>query len=327
MAAAIAQAPVGPALLRVEQVTVRFGALLALDSVSLELRDGETVALAGENGAGKSTLVRCVAGDIAPTGGRILLGGARVAANPIAASRNGVAVVWQDLALCENLDVAANLLLGHERAGALRSSTRFHLAAAEMLASLGISLPDTTRPVSSLSGGQRQLLAVARAMCDRPRLLVLDEPTASLGVNESAQVEELTVKVREQGTTVLLVSHDIDQMFRLADRIAVLRHGRVVGDVAAAAVASGGGRRADLGPADQCLGAAPAQPPARPRRPPRLGRPVLEPVADPLDARGRARHRSRRHPPRGRANCCAPPAQLGLPAALVARMGRAAVRR
>jgi signal transduction histidine kinase/ABC-type branched-subunit amino acid transport system ATPase component len=235
-AAAIpAAAPVlAPTLLRVEHVSVRFGALLALDGVDLELRAGETVALAGENGAGKSTLVRCIAGDIAPSGGRIVLDGARVAPNPIAASRNGVAVVWQDLALCDNLDIAANLLLGHERAGALRSSTRFHVAAAERLASLGIDLRDTTRPVSSLSGGQRQLLAVARAMCDEPRLLILDEPTASLGVNESAQVEELTAGVRGRGTTVLLASHDIDQMFRLADRIVVLRHGRVVANVAAA---------------------------------------------------------------------------------------------
>jgi len=220
-----------PSLLRVEALSVDYGALRALDQIDLEIRAGETVALAGENGAGKSTLVRCIAGDIVPTSGRILISGQRVPANPAAVAHRGVAVVWQDLALCDNLDIASNLMLGHERAGMLRSDSRFHLAAASQLGSLGIPLHDTTRPVSSLSGGQRQLLAVARAMCDRPRLLILDEPTASLGVNESAQVEQLTVGVRDQGTTVLLVSHDIDQMFRLADRIVVLRHGRVVADL------------------------------------------------------------------------------------------------
>ena len=218
-------------LLRVEELSVRYGSLHALDAVDFELRAGELVALAGENGAGKSTLVRCIAGEIVPVAGRIWIAGQRVASDPTALSRHGVAVVWQDLALCENLDIAANLLLGHERRGSLRSQTRFHLAASELLDRIGIDLPDTTRAVSSLSGGQRQLLAVARAMSGDPRLLILDEPTASLGVNESAQVEGLTTGVRERGTTVLLVTHDIDQMFRLADRIVVLRHGRVVGSV------------------------------------------------------------------------------------------------
>ena len=218
-------------LLSVSGVAVRFGPLRALDGVDLAVRPGELVALAGENGAGKTTLVRCIAGDIRPTSGKIVLDGRQVTRDPAAAARQGIAVVWQDLALCDNLDVASNLLLGQERRGSLLSDVRFHATAASVLRSYEIPLPDTTRAVRSLSGGQRQLVAVARAMARRPRLLLLDEPTASLGVSESAQVEELIARLRERGTTILLACHDIDQMFRLADRIVVLRHGRVVAEV------------------------------------------------------------------------------------------------
>jgi signal transduction histidine kinase/ABC-type multidrug transport system ATPase subunit len=223
----IAAAP----LLRVEGLSVRFGAFRALDDVDFEVRPGETVALAGENGAGKSTLIRCIGGDISPTGGRIYIDGERVSSSPSAAARRGIAVVWQDLALCDNLNVAANLMLGNERRAVLRNDADFHANARELLDGLGIPLKDTTRDVGSLSGGERQLLAVARAMAGKPKLLVLDEPTGALGVTESAQVEQLTANVRGSGTTVLLVSHDIDQMFRLAERITVLRHGRVVAEV------------------------------------------------------------------------------------------------
>jgi ABC-type multidrug transport system ATPase subunit/signal transduction histidine kinase len=219
------------ALLSVRRLTADYGSRRALSGVDLDVFEGEVVALAGENGAGKSTLVRCVAGDLAATEGEIFIDDERVRADPATVARKGVSVVWQDLALCENLNVAANLLLGREARAELRSDARFHSTARALLASLDIPLPDTTAPVSSLSGGQRQLLAVARAMRDRPRLLILDEPTASLGLFESAQVESLTRRLSDEGTTILLVSHDIDQMFRLADRIAVLRHGRIVADV------------------------------------------------------------------------------------------------
>jgi signal transduction histidine kinase/ABC-type multidrug transport system ATPase subunit len=218
-------------MLRVRGLTVRYGPVVALDGLDLEIRPGEIVALAGENGAGKSTLVRCLAGDIAPDGGEVSIGGRVLRPDPADAVRAGVAVVWQDLALYDNLDVASNLLLGSTRTGLVVSDTRFHQAAAELLRTLDVDLPDTTRNVRTLSGGQRQLLAVARAIRDRPRLLILDEPTSALAANWSGQVEELTSSRRDQGTTVLLVSHDIDQMFRLADRIAVLRHGRIVADL------------------------------------------------------------------------------------------------
>jgi signal transduction histidine kinase/ABC-type multidrug transport system ATPase subunit len=218
-------------LLSVSGLVVDFGSLRALAGVDLEIRPGEVVALAGENGAGKTTLVRCIAGDIAPTAGQVTLAGRPVSTNPVAAARQGVSVVWQDLALCDNLDVASNLLLGRERRRHLLSDIRFHATAAALLDGLGIPLRDTTRGVRSLSGGQRQLVAVARAMARDPRLLLLDEPTASLGVKEAAQVEDLVASLRGQGTTVLLACHDIDQMFRLADRIVVLRQGLVVADV------------------------------------------------------------------------------------------------
>jgi signal transduction histidine kinase/ABC-type multidrug transport system ATPase subunit len=218
-------------LLHVEDLGVSYGSMRALHGVNVDIHQGQIVAVAGENGAGKSTLVRCIAGDMAPSRGRILLSGRRLPPNPALVSRWGVAVVWQDLALCANLDVAANLMLGAEPDWLMLSETRFHALAARRLRELHIPLPDSTRLVADLSGGQRQLLAVARAMLDHPQLLVLDEPTASLGVVEAAQVEDLTLDLRRQGTTILLVSHDIDQMFRLADRIVVLRHGRVVADV------------------------------------------------------------------------------------------------
>jgi signal transduction histidine kinase/ABC-type branched-subunit amino acid transport system ATPase component len=218
-------------LLRVSALAVRFGPLRALDGVDLAVRRGELVALAGENGAGKTTLVRCVAGDIRPASGEVVLDGRVMSRDSAAAARQGVAVVWQDLSLCDNLDVASNLLLGQERRWQLLSDVRFHGAAGSLLRDLEIPLSDTTRSVGTLSGGQRQLVAVARAMARKPRLLLLDEPTAALGVSESAQVEELIARLRERGTTILLACHDIDQMFRLADRIVVLRHGRIVADV------------------------------------------------------------------------------------------------
>ena len=177
------------------------------------------------------------------------------------------------------------------------SETRFHAAAASLLNELRIPLKDTTRSVRSLSGGQRQLVAVARAMGRQPRLLVLDEPTAALGVQESAQVEELIMRLREQGTTILLACHDIDQMFRLADRIVVLRQGRVVADL----------RPADTHPDDVVALLSGQQVDSSARRQlTRLHgladrlvsrRPVVQPVADPVRARRGARHRAAVHPP------------------------------
>jgi signal transduction histidine kinase/ABC-type multidrug transport system ATPase subunit len=221
--------PSPPPLLRVKRVSVSFGRLPVLDDVDFSVWPGQLVALIGENGAGKSTLVRCIAGDLTPNLGEVHIGGQRVRTNAGGVS-SGLAVVWQDGAFCDNLDVAANLFLGREQGRWFVSDQKDRAATRRILSSYRIMLSDD-RSMGALSGGQRQLVAVARAMQDQPRLLVLDEPTASLGVLETKQVEELIAKVKAEGTTILLVSHDVEQVFNLADRILVLRRGRVVADL------------------------------------------------------------------------------------------------
>ncbi|HTW06950.1 MAG TPA: ATP-binding cassette domain-containing protein [Acidimicrobiales bacterium] len=220
----------GAPLLKARGLYVAYGDLHVLNGVDFEVGAGQLVALAGENGAGKSTLVRCIAGDILPDAGDVLVNGARVRSHGNAAAA-GLAVVWQDAALCDNLDVASNLFLGREMGRWFTSDARATVAANAIVASYGIRV-DSSRPVRSLSAGQRQLIAVARAMQSRPRLLVLDEPTASLGVHETRQVEELIMKLNAGGTTILLVSHDVDQVFHMADRILVLHRGLVAADLA-----------------------------------------------------------------------------------------------
>jgi signal transduction histidine kinase/ABC-type multidrug transport system ATPase subunit len=218
-------------MLQISGLTVELGGHRVLRDVELTLGSGELVALAGEPGAGKTTLVRCVAGDLAPTSGKIVVGGRPLPPDPAVARRRGVAVVWQNLALCDNLDVAGNVLLGSETRRLMSSDLRFQMAASEVLERLRISIRDTTRLVGELPDGQRRLIAVAQALTSRPRLLVLDEPTAALGAAETSDLEDLITRLREQGTTVLVVSRDAEQMFRIADRIVVLRHGALVGEL------------------------------------------------------------------------------------------------
>ena len=217
----MSQLPVsGGPLVAVRNVRAGFGPVTALDGVDLEVRRDELVGIAGENGAGKTTLVRCLADDLAPSSGRVLV-----------APGTKLDVVWQQPALCDNLDVAANLMLGRESGRMMVSSAKLHVRARRLLAELELDLGPTSALVGDLTDARRQLLAVARAVSTSPDLLLLDEPTAPLGVADTESVERLVDRLRARGTTVMLVSHDIEQLFRVTERIVVLRKGRVAGEV------------------------------------------------------------------------------------------------
>jgi simple sugar transport system ATP-binding protein len=218
---------------RIERVRKEFRAVVAIDAVTLEVNAGEIVALVGDNGAGKSTVVKCIAGVYQPTAGRILLGGRPVRfASPLDARSDGIEVVFQDLALANAQPVYMNMFLGRELVkGPLRLLDRETMAAEtkRLLDELDVRIDSPQKMVRDLSGGQRQGVAIARAMHWAQRLVLMDEPTAALGVSETQRVEELIRRIRDRGTAILLVSHSLDQVFRLADRICVLRHGKQVG--------------------------------------------------------------------------------------------------
>jgi len=230
--AAVSTQAVGP-LVRIEGVRKEFGALVALEEVTLDVRAGEIVALVGDNGAGKSTLIKLIAGVHQPTRGRLLLDGEPVRlAHPNDSRRHGIEVVFQDLALANNQPVYMNLFLGREIVrGPLRRLDRVRMAGetAALLDELDIRVPSVRLPIRSLSGGQRQGVAIARATHWGERLILMDEPTAALGVQETARVEDTIMRMRERGKAILIVSHSLDQVFRIADRICVLRRGSQVG--------------------------------------------------------------------------------------------------
>jgi signal transduction histidine kinase/ABC-type branched-subunit amino acid transport system ATPase component len=221
----------GGPLLDVRRVSKRFGDLQVLDGVSLAVAPGELVALVGDNGAGKTTLVKCIGRAVSPDRGQVVVGGQPLGPGQDDVADAGIAIVWQDLSLCDNLDSVANLFLGRERHQLFLARAEMHAEARRMLARLDIPVPDLNRPVASLSGGQRQAIAVARALAGDPQLLILDEPTASLGRTETAAVLRLVRRLRAAGTAVLLVTHQLEQVFDLADRIAVMRQGRIVAEV------------------------------------------------------------------------------------------------
>jgi D-xylose transport system ATP-binding protein len=222
--------------LELEAISKRFGSVSALSDVSIAIASGEVVALVGDNGAGKSTLVKVMSGFIRPDEGIIRVAGVEVRlSSPHVAAAQGVATVYQDLALCENLDVVANLFLGREQAvrpfvGLLRrlSEPEMEKRARDVLSSLGVSLPSLRRPMSAFSGGQRQAVAVSRALLWGSKVVLLDEPTAALGVEQTAHVLQLIRRLAAQGQGVLLVSHSLPDVFAVADRVVVLRLGRRV---------------------------------------------------------------------------------------------------
>ncbi len=209
-------------------VSVSFGPRRVLDMVDLDVDPGELVALVGENGAGKTTLVGCVTGLLTPSSGRMRVCGRE----PAAALRSGeMAVVWQDLGLCDNLSITANLFLGRERGRAFLARDRMHAEAMAVMERFGLDVGDTCRRCGELSGGERQAVAIARALMGRPRVLVLDEPMSALGLGETRRVERLLRSLRSDGVAVLFVSHRVEQVFDLADRAVVLRQGRLVADL------------------------------------------------------------------------------------------------
>ena len=205
----------------------------ALSDVDFEVRDGEVMALVGDNGAGKSTLIKCVAGIYPIDSGEVLFDGEPVTIHgPKDAAKLGIEVVYQDLALCDNLDVVQNMFLGREIRDFLNRlrEAPMEQRTADTLKSLSVTTISSVRhPVATLSGGQRQSIAVARAVLWNSRVVILDEPTAALGVAQTRQVLDLVKRLASQGLAVVLVSHNLHDVFEVANRISVLRLGRVVG--------------------------------------------------------------------------------------------------
>jgi D-xylose transport system ATP-binding protein len=227
------------AALAVRGATKRFGAVLALDSVDLEVQHGEVLALLGDNGAGKSTLIKCISGVHRLDAGEIEIDGQPAnVTSPAAARAHGIETVYQDLALFDNLDPSANFYAGREDAGPhwlprpLRVLRRRSMADAtvELLERLQVSLPDRTAAVGLMSGGQRQVIAVARAAAFASNVVILDEPTAALGVRESRRVLDLILRLRAEGHAVIVISHALDHVTEVADRAVVMRRGRTVGE-------------------------------------------------------------------------------------------------
>ena len=227
--------PASDVLLLVEHVSKWFGAVHALTDITLWARSGEITAIVGDNGAGKSTLIKCIAGVHTPTAGQILLGGEAVHfSSPEDARRAGIETVYQTLALVNDLTIWQNLFLNRERVrhvgpfsfldrGVMRRES------ANMLSRLEVNIPTINARVRQMSGGQRQAIAISRAAGWGSRLVIMDEPTAALGVRETARVEELILRLRADGIAVLIISHNFDQVMRLSNQVWVMRSGQLVG--------------------------------------------------------------------------------------------------
>src|SRR3954453_4501030 len=220
-------------VLQLEGIRKVFGGLVAIENATFDLYAGEVMALVGDNGAGKSTLVKIICGVHPPTSGRMLIDGEAVTfADPSAAQKRGIQVVFQDLALAEQQPVYMNLFLGRELvAGPLRRLDRRRMIGEtrDLVQAMDVRIPSVTSAIRDLSGGQRQGVAIARATHWAGKLVLMDEPTAALGVAETAKVENIIRGLKARKLAVLLISHSLDQVFRLSDRICVLRRGVQVG--------------------------------------------------------------------------------------------------
>ncbi|HEY1862839.1 MAG TPA: ATP-binding cassette domain-containing protein [Roseiarcus sp.] len=223
------------ALLRAERISKSFGAVVALQDASLHLPTGEITGLVGDNGAGKSTLVKIVSGVLTPDSGTIeFLGKPAHFASPAEARAQGIETVYQDLALAGNLAVWANVYLGRELTVGpkilhILDKRAMLSRTGEMLERLMRNVPPIAEPVELLSGGQRQVVAIARAGAWGSKLILMDEPTAALGVAETKAVEDVILEMKRQGLTILVISHNLDQIFRVTDGVWVMRRGRVIG--------------------------------------------------------------------------------------------------
>ena len=226
-------------VLQLRNIVKHFGAIHALNDVDLHIEPGEVLGLMGDNGAGKSTLVRIMAGNFPPTSGEVLIDGeAQHFGKPVEAREKGIEVVYQDLALCNNLSAAANVFLGREikkSAGPIRWLD--HAAMARRAGELFAELKSETRPrdlVKQMSGGQRQAVAIARTRLSRAKVVLMDEPTAAISVRQVAEVLGLIRRLRDSGMAVILISHRMPDVFDVCDRVLVMRRGRKVADKAIA---------------------------------------------------------------------------------------------
>lgn len=227
-------------LLKTVDLHKHFGGLVAVDKVSLEVYPGEVVGVVGDNGAGKSTLIKMISGVYHPDGGKVFLAGQEVHFDtPMEARKQGIETIYQDLALCENLDATVNIFLGREpmrrQLGFLNVVDRKHMLAESenVLSQLDIHIPKLQRPMRQMSGGQRQAVAIARAVYWNARLMIMDEPTAALAVAEQRKVLDLCHTLRDRGVPVIIISHNMHDVFAVADRIIVMRRGKKVGELMA----------------------------------------------------------------------------------------------
>ncbi len=226
--------PKGLPFIRLQNIKKRFGPVIALDGIDLAIYPGEVTALVGDNGAGKSTLIKIISGVLKPDEGELSLNGKVYKhLTPSRAIELGISTVYQDLALVDCLDVASNIFLGREplKAAFFVDKKRMNKESEELLRRLNVSIPSVTTPVEFLSGGQRQGVAVARSIKLQGRMLIFDEPTAAMGVSESAKVLELIRSLGDEGFAVLVISHNLHHVFAIADRICVLRNGRLIKNI------------------------------------------------------------------------------------------------